>query len=174
MVLRPYTRQKPHIICQNRLCPNKSTRFEFVERRLLDVMNDWLTQYKAQWSKRKAPDLVGHSVSIAQAALERQKSEMAELEKQKERIHDLLERGLYDEETYLERSQNLAERIAATKNALHHAEQSLIEEIKRDNAQTKIIPGIEQVLKLYDRTDETRKRKIHCSSPFWTMQCISK
>ncbi len=49
MVLRPYTKQKPHIICQNRLCPNKGTRFEFVERRLLDGMRNWLKQYKAQW-----------------------------------------------------------------------------------------------------------------------------
>lgn len=158
MTLRPYTKQKPHLICQNRLCDNKSTRFEFVEQRLLDVLQEWLSNYKAHWKKHKNPSPASEAIELRKAALVAVERELSELEKQKERLHDLLERGIYDEDTYLERSQILADRIEAAKESLINAEAALDIEIKRAQAQQEIIPKVESVLKLYHRTEDINKK----------------
>ena len=46
MVYRPYVHQQyPHIICYNKGCTNKSARFEYVEKRILNGLRQWLEQY---------------------------------------------------------------------------------------------------------------------------------
>lgn len=158
MVLRPLKKQKPHLICQNRLCDNKSARFEFVEQRLLDVLQEWLSNYKAQWKRHKNPSPASEAIELRKAALQSVEKELGELEKQKERLHDFLERGIYDEATYLERSQNLADRIEAASESLTNAMAALDIETKRANAQQEIIPKVESVLKLYSRTNDISKK----------------
>lgn len=158
MVLRPYTKQKPHLICQNRICDNKSTRFEYVEQKLLDVLQDWLASYKAQWGKRKKHTPTSEAVELRKAALDTLQRELVELEKQKERLHDFLERGVYDESTYLDRSKSLAERIDSTRCGVASAETAMGEEIKRAKAQLDIIPKIEQALKLYHRSNDIQRK----------------
>ncbi len=158
IVFRPYIGQKPHLICQNRLCDNKSTRFDYVEQRMLDVLQEWLSNYKAQWKKHKNLSPSSDAIELRKAALATVQKELGELEKQKDRLHDLLERGIYDEDTYLERSQILADRIEAAKESLINAEAALDIEIKRAQAQQEIIPKVESVLKLYHRTEDINKK----------------
>lgn len=158
MVLRPYQRQKPHLICQNRLCENKSTRFEYVEERFLEILSEWLAAYKAQWGERKRPQPSTDAIEAKKAALAAAQKEYAELERQKERIHDLLERGIYDEATFLERSQNLAQRLQQSKESIAVAEAALAEETRRAAAQLEIIPKVEHVLKLYRKTNDVKKK----------------
>lgn len=161
MVLRPYGKQRPHLICQNRLCNNRSTRFDFVEEQLLDILSEWLAGYQAKWGQYKpSGEKVnqGRMVQAKKAALEHQQREMTELEKQKERLHGFLERGVYDEETYLERSRSLAERIDAARDAVAYADRSLEEEARRERAQGEIIPRVKHVLELYNKIDDIKKK----------------
>ncbi|MBO8163905.1 MAG: recombinase family protein [Brevibacillus sp.] len=158
MVLRPYTNQLPHLKCYNQLCQSKSTRFAYVEERLLKGLKEWLAQYKAEWGKRKRPERKDSAIELRQAALRSLERELKELEAQKGRLHDLLERGIYDEETYLERSENLAERIENVKESITKAEEELATQIKREQAQKEIIPRVETVLELYSKTDDPAKK----------------
>ena len=158
MVLRPYARQKSHLICQNRLCQTKSTRFEYVEHRIIDVLQEWLSEYKAKWGKSRRREPSSEAVELHRAALQSLQRELTELEKQKERLHDFLERGIYDEATYLERSQSLANRIDDTRRGIATAEAALGDEVKRARAQLDIIPSVESALKLYPRTDDPKKK----------------
>jgi hypothetical protein len=149
MVYRPYTYQKPHLICINRFCSNKSSRFEYVERKTLDGLQMWLNQYQDQWSNNKNQNKTDNVVSIKKHALQNLERELSELEKQKSRIHDLLERGIYTEETYLERSNNLSERIQSTQIFIQQTTESLKDEIQREQAQKEIIPKVRHVLEIY-------------------------
>jgi len=162
MVLRPYTHQQPHIICYNRrFCGNKSSRLEYVETKLLESLRDWLKQYKAEWSDNQPETNFSiNEVEIKKKALSNLRKELSELEMQKERLHDLLERGIYDEQTYLERSQNLTERIANTLDAINQTETELEKEIKKEQAQKDIIPQVESVLELYDQTDDPSEKNL--------------
>ena len=159
MVLRPYTKQKPHLICYSKDCSNKSSRFEFVEDRVLDGLKSWLREYKAEWGKRKRPEkTVNNSLEVKQAALKNLEREMTDLQIQKGRLHDFLERGIYDENTYLERSQTLADRMDTVKVAIEETKQDIALEEKRHQAQKDIIPKVENVLELYSNTDDPAQK----------------
>lgn len=158
MVLRPYTRQKPHLKCYNQLCECKSTRFEYVEERLMKALQSWLKEYKLRWDKHKPEQKEDNVLQIKQNALKNLERELKELEKQKVRLHDFLERGIYDEETYLERSQNLAERIENTHQAIEDTKAEIKAEKQREKAQKDIIPTVENVLRLYDMTDDPAEK----------------
>ncbi|TMZ39456.1 recombinase family protein, partial [Klebsiella pneumoniae] len=80
----------------------------------MKALQSWLKEYKLRWDKHKPEQKEDNALQIKQNALKNLERELKELEKQKGRLHDFLERGIYDEETYLERSQNLAERIENT------------------------------------------------------------
>ena len=158
MVLRPYTTQQPHLKCYNQLCQNKSTRFAYVEDRVIRQLEIWLHDYKLRWDKYKPERKEESILDIKQTALKNLQRELKELEKQKERLHDFLERGIYDEETYLERSQNLAERIENTHKAIKDTKTEIDTEKRREKAQKDIIPTVERVLDVYKLTDDPAEK----------------
>lgn len=162
MVYRPYSHQQyPHIICYNRHCSNKSSRFEFVEKELLNGLRLWLEKYKAQWNENPFPGDQDNIINIKEKVLQNLTKELSELELQKDRLHDLLEKGIYDEQTYLDRSKNLSERILATLKDIEETETMLHYEIKRDKAQKDIIPKLQHILDVYNVTaDPTVKNQM--------------
>jgi site-specific DNA recombinase len=159
MVYRPYTKQKPHLMCYNRFCDSKSTRFEFVEQRLISGLRDWLHQYKAQEKELEPLEENNDSViAFQQQALAALEKELVEIEKQKGRLHDFLERGIYDEETYLKRSQILAEKHIKTESSIKEIEEILKIEQTKELAESEFIPQVENVLSLYPNTDDPKKK----------------
>ena len=164
MVLRPYSKQLPHLMCYNQLCQNKSTRFAYVEEMVLSGLKHWLIQYKADWSNHDQLSQKDDLTDARQAALRSLERELKDLEGQKGKLHDFLERGIYDEDTYLERSQNLSDRIDATRSAISRATEELEYDKKRQQAQLEIIPMVESVLELYDKTDDPSKKNMMLKS----------
>ncbi|WP_003545741.1 recombinase family protein [Desulfotomaculum nigrificans] len=159
MVYRPYTHQRhPHLICYNRYCTNKSSRFEYVESKIIQGLHQLLAQYKADWFKHQRPKVNDDSVDLRQKALHRLEKELNDLYKQKDNLHNLLEKGVYSIDTFLERSNILAERIDDTKKAIHDAEKALAEEVQRNKVKKDIIPTVENVLELYYKTQDPAKK----------------
>lgn len=154
MVYRPYTNQKPHIMCYKG-CKNKSSRFEYIEKRLIDSLEDWLSNYKLKWEKHNTTKN-DSKIELYQVTIKNLQQELKNLETQKDRLHDLLERGIYDEETYISRSNNIANRMAEVKEGLKKAKRSLEEEHARLKAQNNIIPQIENVLEIYRATSDSK------------------
>lgn len=151
MILRPYTNQPPHIMCYNRTkCVNKSARFEYVETALLQALNHHLDSLKSQWGKRK-PKETSKTSEVKESALKTMEKNLKELEAQKSEAHDLLERKVYSEQTYLERSRLLAER---TETLLAHIAQTkldLANEEKSIKTRQTLIPKIESTIKGYSK-----------------------
>ncbi|MNT16150.1 hypothetical protein D3C72_1512390 [compost metagenome] len=158
MVLRPYTTQPPHIMCYNKSCDCRSSKFEYVEEAVKTALKNWLEQYKIEWAKHKRKNDVSASVELKQMAINSLIKETDELEKQKGRLHDFLERGIYDEETYLDRSQSLALRMQEAEKSMKKAEFDLKLETERVKAQQNIIPMIQNAIKLYDKTKDPAKK----------------
>jgi DNA invertase Pin-like site-specific DNA recombinase len=153
MVYRPYSHQQyPHIMCYNKQCPNKSSRFEYVESKVIDGLHSWLDDYRAQWGKSKPAETKDNVIHIKKKILQKLTKERTELGQQKERLHELLEKKVYDEQTYLERSQKLSERISETEKAIAETDAAIKNETKRDKARKDIIPKLEKVLALYAKT----------------------
>ncbi|WP_225434119.1 recombinase family protein [Peribacillus tepidiphilus] len=161
MVYRPYKKQKPHLKCTNNpRCNNKASNFELVEEKLLQSLKQWLEAYKSQFQLYTHDDqqLNNNILEVSLQAVKKIKMEIAETEKQRFKLHDLLERGIYSEEIFLERSNTLAKRLAELEDALVTAEKNLEKEKERQNAKDKIIPEVERVLDLYSKTDDPKKK----------------
>jgi site-specific DNA recombinase len=158
MVLRPYTKQAAHLMCYNRHCPNKSSRFTFVEERLITILQKWLKQYRLQWKIADRPENTSHNIELKETTIQNLQQERRNLESQKDRLHDLLERGIYDEDTYQTRSQQLTKRMTEVREAVEKTITDLAMEKDRSRAQIDIIPRVEHVLELYSQLDDPKQK----------------
>ncbi|WP_232695511.1 recombinase family protein [Brevibacillus daliensis] len=152
-VYRPYQNGPGHIRCSNDFCNSKSSRFDYVETRIVSSLTKWLAEYKAQWEKH-ADEPQESQIDSKQSILQSMLKEKTEVENQKGRLHDFLERGIYDEETYVDRSQNLAIRIENLSEAIERVDKELKIEQVRGTARKEIIPSVEYVLKMYHHSDD--------------------
>jgi len=161
MVYRPYVHQQyPHIMCYNRQhCINKSSRFEYVEQKIIEGLEEWLEQYKKKWGKSKKNKAKENNlISIKEKQHQNLEKELAELEKQKNSLHDFLEKGIYDTATYLTRSRNISERIVNCLRAIENTKDSILYEMDREQAAKEIIPKVENVLKLYNSSKDPAQK----------------
>lgn len=79
-----------------------------------------------------------------------------ELNKQKNNLHDLLEKGVYDVDTYLERTQVLSKKTDENKNAIDSTLE-LIESEKNININyNELAISIKLVLENYKKTDDIK------------------
>ncbi|MFS1513673.1 recombinase family protein [Chengkuizengella sp. SCS-71B] len=158
MILRPYTNQLPHLMCYNRFCKNKSSRFAYVETGLLNALEEWLESLKIELGNNPDNSHSNDKIKFIETSLQNMQRELIEIEKQKEKLHDLLERGIYDEETFINRSRNLSERYETIQSSIVNSEQDLKNELKRNKNQLEIIPSVEQALWSYKDTEDPKKK----------------
>lgn len=158
MVLRTYRKQQPHMICYNTKCPNKSSRFGYVEDRLLEGLSEWLRRYRLEWEEHKKPAVADNAAAVKERTLKSFAKELQELGKQQDNLDTLLERGTYTEEKYHQRAEIIAKRIEETKAAIAEAEKVLDIERKRKRVRHEIIPNIEKVLAQYYKTTDPAAR----------------
>lgn len=153
MIYRSYTHQKyPHLMCYNRYCPNKSARFEYVEKALISGLEEWLNEYRLQWGDNLYHDDHSSTIKAKEKAVQNLYKELGELKQQKDKLYDLIEKGLYDETTYLERSKKLSLNILEIQGAITETEIVLKNEILRNRARKDIIPKLEKILSVYKTT----------------------
>lgn len=142
MQRRPYGSRKyqsTHLLCATKGCCS-SARLDYVENAVIENIKAKLDELKAQKGLSKnTPDF--------SAVLSGIDKELNNLTKQKNSLHDLLERGIYDIETYLERSKIIAERI----KELSKQKQDIESKRSATSPQNTfaIIEKMENVLKLY-------------------------
>lgn len=156
MVYRPYVKQPAHITCYN-ACGNKSAKYEYVEGALLKSLTSWLEQYKLQYEDSDFEDKKrNNNKDLYEKTIVNFRNELTNLDKQKNNLHDLLERGIYDIDTYLERSNSLVARIEETNVLLNKAYEDLLKEQQKEEAKHDIIPTVEEVLELYIKTEDVK------------------
>lgn len=153
MVRRPYTnRDYPDtLICAATSCNNVSSHLSVVEERILQALGEWVTGYKLQWNIPTADSVKKVSqVDLKRKALKKLQSELDTLYKQLSKSHDLLEQGVYDTDTFLERSRSLSERINQSKTDIATLEADLGVEIVREESAANIVPKVEKLLEVYN------------------------
>lgn len=139
------------LLCTKK-CGNKSIRLEFVEKSILDALEKYLEKYKVSI---KEVDLESNN-KIHEKQLIALKKEYEILSNQKLKLFDLLEQGVYDNETFLERSSNLNERLKSTKSSIDELQKILIK--KSETVVKNNIAKIEKVIDGYKLTDSVQKK----------------
>lgn len=136
--------------CTTPACRDKQmmSAVPLVEQRILQGIGDW---YNAlQFEIKNEPAAEDVDVSSKRLLIEKKESEVSELTAQKNRLHDLLERGVYDIDTFVERQQNLTERIAVVEKEIDNVKREIQREELRKSKATELLPQIKKIMESYD------------------------
>jgi site-specific DNA recombinase len=144
MVLRKYGDKAPHIICKNK-CGNKSSRFDYIESAVIDALEDYLKQLQAT-----KDEIISKNINntLFKKQLESLNKELLTLNNQRLKLFDLLEQGIYDNNTFIERSNNIAERIKETETTIQNVQKNIDMNNKKQN-KTKSYIKIKNVIDAY-------------------------
>lgn len=153
MQRRPYGSRKyqsTHLLCATKGCCS-SSRLDYVEASVIDNVRNKLDELKA--NKHSSKSAKNYSSVIS--GIDR---ELNNLQKQKNSLHDFLERGIYDVDTYVERSNIIAKRtqeLNAQKQEL--VSKQLTKSVENIN---EVIARMENVLKLYWTSTPPQRNKL--------------
>ena len=135
------------LYCRNPHCDNISSRFDIVEARFLESLKSWVDGYNLEWETSPLDE--SESIAMKRAAIEKAHSELATLDKQLARTHDLLEQGIYSTDVFLARSQSISERIAEAHKSIDTLTASLAKDEERAASRVNIIPKTQHLLDVY-------------------------
>lgn len=121
MTMRPL-RGVYRLMCNNK-CGNTSSRFDLVEKELINALYDYVKNYKLSISN-ESKNTNSDILKVQKNSIEK---ELNTLKEQKNKLFDFLERGIYSEDMFLERSKNLDNRIKDYENKL----KTILKEIER-------------------------------------------
>ncbi|WHH58256.1 recombinase family protein [Petroclostridium sp. X23] len=156
MVLRPYKHVDDQLMCRNK-CGNKSSKLKLVEKKVLQGLRDWITKYKSELDSADIePD--NSQIILYEKSLSNMRNELTELHKQKGSLFDFLERGIYDVETFTQRSQIVADRISQTEKNIADMQELIKTHIKQEKAKVNVIPTVEKILEIYDSIEDAENK----------------
>ena len=150
MVRRPYSDKTKYdtLMCPAPHCKNVSSKLSNVEEALLLALEKWLTNYKLQINPINTISNTS-KINLLKSKLDQFDADIIELQKQLNTVYELLEKGIYSSEQFLERSRLMASRIEEDKEA----RSSLLKQYESEKAiatnSKNIIPRIENLLTTY-------------------------
>ena len=138
----------PLLRCTNRHCRCPGSQIELIEKRIIEGLSVWLNDYRSRYS-----DLPSASSSVvieaAGAAVRHWESEVDKIAGMQRKTHELLEQGVYDTDTFLDRSKLLFEQLSSARASLENARSDLAAEKLREENKRLIIPKVEHLLNVY-------------------------
>lgn len=146
---RPYQNGYPDtLMCVGPTCPNVSSYLYLVEEKLLQVMADWLQNYKVEIKEQEAREN-SLEVELIKGSIENINKELEVLKKQLNNLHDLLEQGIYSVDIFLDRSKIINDKINASEKNKKELKGELKKASKKEESRKTLIPKVEKVVDLY-------------------------
>lgn len=135
----------------------KGSALSIVEQRVLDGIKQFASELEIQTELPSAN--LNDETPYKKILVGNKQKDLDDLNTQKSKLHDLLERGIYDVDTFLERQHNLTERINGLQDEISNLMSEIQKEEIRQNAVSDILPQLQTVLSEYQDADiESRNR----------------
>lgn len=133
----------------------RSIRTMFVEKVILDAVKNILKNSSSavQNSIQKTNNL---QIEMLDRTIKDINTKIKQLNSQKSKLHDLLEQGVYDVDTFLDRSNAIAEKIQNSKLALAQHEKKL-NSIQSVPTVQEVLPTLRYLIDEYDNPFGRRK-----------------
>lgn len=148
MTLRKGYAKPDYLVCHARACDNVSAPLALVEKRVLETLRKWGSEYKL---KLDEPGNASNTdMPLLEKAVQKAEKDITTLEKQLSATHDLLEQGVYTTDQFLDRSRAVTERLEAANNDYNALKSELGVAVVRDESRKTIIPKVEHLLSSYD------------------------
>ncbi|HEX9058584.1 MAG TPA: recombinase family protein [Clostridia bacterium] len=154
MKRRPYYNGKSIFLICEKKCGSKSNKLDAVESAIIDALNDYyesITKAQMEHEKSNAVD-----TSLLKNLLTSTKKELSTLKKQKDSLHDFLEQGIYDTNTFLERSKVLNDKLAGLEKAIKETEEAINKAECTDLQQ--FTETLKNVIDVYNKTENVQKK----------------
>lgn len=142
------------LVCKN-CYETAGTKLRVLEEEIVNSLNETLDNYKLYIDSsdtqlyNESSKLIGYNKLLQQL-----EKESITLVNQKENLHDLLEKGIYDVDTYLDRSKVIFDKIESNKQSIEKVKLDIENEKDGYVDIDKIIPMLENVLELYPETED--------------------
>ncbi len=147
MVRRPYRDEYPDMLmCAAPSCNNVSSQLVIVEDRILQKLSAWLHEYEIDIAVDENED---RESDLIRKTIIQLIGEIETLEKQVNKLHDLLEQGIYTTETFLNRSNVLSDKIKIIKSNKERLEIKLNEMAIKERGKAEVIPAIKKIINGY-------------------------
>lgn len=158
MVLQPRPDRPNHAIrCLNHLCKGvqKGSSFNIVEERILSGLEALIDQFKLPANVQRK---INSTIKSKESALLLLQKEKTDTEIQNHNIHDFLEKGIYDIETFIQRQQIIKKKLEGLNNKIEKIQKEITLEKKQHEAHSSFIPRIKSVLDAYYSSNDIEKK----------------
>lgn len=143
------------LMCPNAGCPTVGSYFHVVEEAVLDAVQGWASGRRVSVQKRPQDEAQGR---LIQNGLRRLGQEIEALSTQSSNLHDLLEQGVYDADTFLQRSRSVHARLETAQQEQKRM-QAVLDQLQRSRSdQADLVPHIMHVVDAYREIDDTATR----------------
>jgi site-specific DNA recombinase len=149
------------IRCVNPECRGvqKGAAFNLVEQRVIELLGEYAIDIAVSLTHQ--PEKNDDETPYKKILIASKTDEMAQLEEQKSELHDLLERRIYTVEKFLEREQNLTNRINGLQDEIDKLNNEIQKEEVRKSGTDILLPQLQKVLAEYWEADiETRNQML--------------
>jgi DNA invertase Pin-like site-specific DNA recombinase len=158
MKRKPYKSGYPStLMCDGPTCTNVSAPLYLVEDRVIQVLEEWLNDYKVKLNHDTFVDN-NLELEVLKQSVENIDKELEILNVQLSSLHDLLEQGVYSTEIFVKRSSTLNDKILSAKEDKEIIENKLKNTSNLEKQKKMIIPRIENVLNVYSSLDTPKEK----------------
>ncbi|MBO1001021.1 recombinase family protein [Bacillus sp. SD075] len=154
------TRPNDAIRCVQPRCKGvqKGSSINIVEDRLFEGLAALVNQLEVQ--AEVATPNNADDISYKRLLVDKKAQELSELNKQKSRQHDFLERGIYDIDTFMERQKNLTDRIDGIEAEIRNLKSEIEKDDLRNQSVDEYLPKSMTVIEAYQHADIERKNAL--------------
>ncbi len=149
MVLRPYKNRDSQIMCPKN-CSNKSSKLLYIENKLILSLRYWLKKYQFDLNMYCNNDK-NKDTLLYKNVLYGLKKELSNLNVQKNNLHDLLERNIYDESTYISRLNSITKKTKDIQISIDETNNKLIDECNKFDVSC--VPKFSHLLDIYESSN---------------------
>ncbi|MCX7884251.1 MAG: recombinase family protein [Caloramator sp.] len=167
LVYRPYGNKAPHLICPNK-CGNKSSRFDYIEKKIINSFKDYIISCELKINSEHLSS-ENNNISIYKNKIKNLKTKLEKLNRQKNKLYDLLEQGIYSIDIFLERSNYLNDEIANINDNIKKIEEKINEEINYKHNQENI-DYLKNIYELYLKTNDISEKNTLLKKVFYKIE----
>ncbi|TCT23346.1 DNA invertase Pin-like site-specific DNA recombinase [Melghiribacillus thermohalophilus] len=160
LIYTPMKDRSDRLRCPNHACKGKQKGviFELVEEKVMDGLHEIVDSFEIKEKMMEHKVQHENVISLKQKALDKKRKELDQLNKQKNNLHDLLEQGIYDIETFMDRQNIITARLKKIKKEMDLLKSEIIEEEERHKKRDHIIPRIRKVLEIYHHIESAERK----------------
>lgn len=137
-----------------------SSHLDLVEKKVYESLQILLNNYEIDIKSSDTNNEIETLISNSEKQIHSLNEELQKTYSQKEKLYDFLEQEIYDKNTFLKRSQLLANKISDIKNKITELEALKLDYTTLKSRKENYIPSIKKVIEAYPHANTLQKNKL--------------